>query len=72
MRTKQNAVIRGVNKLYGTNVTASDLRGAAGLIIAALNADGTTVIDGIEYLERGYENLIENLCKLGANITYTS
>lgn len=69
---ERNAVIRGVNKLYGTNVTASDLRGAAGLIIAALNADGTTVIDGIEYLERGYENLIENLCKLGANITYTS
>ena len=69
---ERNAVIRGVDKLYGTNVTASDLRGAAGLIIAALYADGTTVIDGIEYLERGYENFVENLCKLGAKITYTS
>jgi len=69
---ERNAVIRGVNKLYGTNVTATDLRGAAGLIVAGLCADGTTVIDGIEYLERGYENLIENLCKLGAEISYTS
>ena len=69
---ERNAVIRGVDKLYGTNVTASDLRGAAGLIIAGLHADGITVIDGIEYLERGYENFIENLCKLGAKITYTS
>ena len=69
---ERNAVIRGVDKLYGTNVTASDLRGAAGLIIAALYADGTTVIDGIEYLERGYENFVENLCNLGAKITYTS
>ena len=69
---ERNAVIRGVNKLYGTSVTATDLRGAAGLIIAGLCADGITVIDGIEYLERGYENFIENLCKLGAEITYTS
>ncbi len=69
---ERNAVIRGVDKLYGTNVTATDLRGAAGLIIAGLYADGITVVDGIEYLERGYENFIENLCELGAEITYTS
>ena len=69
---ERNAVIRGVDKLYGANVTASDLRGAAGLIIAGLMAEGNTVVDGIEYLERGYENFIENLNKLGAHIIYTS
>ena len=69
---ERNAIIRGVRKLYGTNVTATDLRGAAGLIVAGLYADGVTVIDGIEYLERGYENFIENLNELGAEITYTS
>ncbi len=69
---ERNAVIRGVDKLYGANVTASDLRGAAGLIVAGLVADGDTVVDGIEYLERGYENFIENLNDLGAEIIYTS
>ena len=69
---ERNAVIRGVNKLYGANVTATDLRGAAGLIIAGLAAEGDTVVDGIEYLERGYEDFVENLNMLGAKITYTS
>ncbi len=67
---ERNAVIRGVKRLYGTNVSASDLRGAAGLIIAGLIADGVTVVDGIEYLERGYEDFIENLNKMGAVISY--
>lgn len=69
---ERNAVIRGVDKLYGANVTATDLRGAAGLIVAGLVADGDTVVDGIEFLERGYENFVENLNELGAEITYTS
>ena len=69
---ERNAVIRGVDKLYGANVTGTDLRGTAGLIVAGLVADGETVVDGIEYLERGYENLIENLNLLGADITYIS
>lgn len=69
---ERNAVIRGVDKLYGANVTATDLRGAAGLIVAGLVADGDTVVDGIEYLERGYDNFVENLNELGAQITYTS
>ncbi len=69
---ERNAIIRGVEKLYGTNVNATDLRGAAGLIIAGLAAEGETVVDGIEYLERGYENFIDNLNRLGAEITYTS
>ena len=69
---ERNAVIRGVKKLYGANVTANDLRGAAGLIVAGLGADGITVVDGIEYLERGYEDFVGNLCKLGVEINYTS
>ena len=69
---ERNAVIRGVDKLYGANVFASDLRGAAGLIIASLGADGVSVVDGIEFLERGYENFIENLNKMGAKISYVS
>ena len=69
---ERNAVIRGVDKLYGACVSGTDLRGTAGLIIAGLVADGETIVDGIEYLERGYENLIENLKVLGADITYIS
>lgn len=69
---ERNAIIRGVDKLYGTNVTASDLRGAAGLIVAGLAAEGDTVVDGVEYLERGYDSLVENLNSLGAKIIYTS
>ncbi len=69
---ERNAVIRGVDKLYGANVKAMDLRGAAGLIVAGLCADGDTVIDGIEYLERGYDSFIENLNSLGAEINYIS
>lgn len=69
---ERSAVIRGVDKLYGANVTAMDLRGAAGLIVAGLCADGNTVVDGIEYLDRGYDNFIENLNLMGADIIYIS
>ncbi|MBR0278124.1 MAG: UDP-N-acetylglucosamine 1-carboxyvinyltransferase [Clostridia bacterium] len=69
---ERNAIIRGVKHLYGANVTASDLRGAAGLIVAGLAAKGKTTVDGIEYLERGYEGFVENLNKLGADIIYIS
>ena len=69
---ERNAVIRGVKKLYGANVAAKDLRGAAGLIVAGLCANGTTIVDGIEYLDRGYEKFVENLNSLGADIIYIS
>lgn len=69
---ERNAIIKGVNNLYGTNVTATDLRSSAGLIIAGLCAEGKTIVDGIEYLDRGYDYFIENLNKLGANISYIS
>lgn len=69
---ERNAVIRGVEKLYGATVTATDLRSAACLIVAGLMAEGETVVHGIEFLERGYENFVENLNELGAKIIYTS
>ncbi len=62
------AYIEGVEKLHGANVTATDLRGGAGLVIAGLAAQGVTTVDGVEYIERGYENLVENLGILGADI----
>lgn len=61
------AVVRGVRKLFGCNVNASDLRSGAALVVAALNADGETVISNIDYIDRGYEKLEENLCLLGAD-----
>ena len=62
------AVVSGVRQLYAANVRANDLRGAAGLIAAALAAEGTTEISGIEYLERGYENFELLLSSLGAEV----
>lgn len=64
----KSAIIRGTRKLYGTNVKATDLRGGAALVLAGLIAKGSTKIDNIEYILRGYENLDEKLRKLGANI----
>lgn len=62
------AIIDGVNKLYAANVMATDLRASAGLIIAALVAQGETIIDRIYHLDRGYENIEHKLKKIGASI----
>lgn len=62
------AVIRGKNKLMGATVTARDLRGGAALVIAGLSAEGTTVIEGIDHIDRGYEDLHINLQQVGAQI----
>lgn len=62
------AVVEGVNSLYGASVDATDLRGAAALVIAGLCAEETTEINGIKYMERGYENLEVTLSALGADI----
>ena len=64
----RTAVIKGVRKLNRANVKATDLRGGAALVIAALVAKGRTTIDNIEYILRGYEKFDEKLRKLGANI----
>lgn len=62
------AVIRGVNTLEGTVVSASDLRASASLIIAGLMAKGKTIVKNIYHLDRGYENFEFKLNKLGAKI----
>lgn len=62
------AVVSGVKRLSGASVSATDLRGGAGLVIAALEAEGRSEISNIEYIDRGYENIEGKLSKLGANI----
>lgn len=62
------AVIKGVKKLHGADVVATDLRGGAAMCTSALAAKGKSKIDNIEYILRGYENLDKKLQSLGANI----
>ncbi len=62
------AVVRGVKRLYGASVRATDLRGGAAVVIAGLAAHGDTVIEDIYHIERGYEDICGNLRKLGADI----
>ncbi len=62
------AIIDGVRSLHGCEVRACDLRAGAAMVIAALAAEGTTVIEDAQYIERGYEDIIGKLTALGANI----
>ena len=64
----KTAIVTGAEKLHGATVTAKDLRAGAALVIAGLAAEGTTCVKNIHYIERGYENLIEKLSALGADI----
>jgi UDP-N-acetylglucosamine 1-carboxyvinyltransferase len=64
----RTAVIKGVKRLSGATVNSTDLRGGAALVTAALNAKGTTTVQNIEYILRGYEKLYEKLQNLGAKI----
>ena len=64
----KTAIIKGTRKLYGSKVKATDLRGGASLVLAGLAAKGTTKVENIEYILRGYENLEEKLNNLGAEI----
>ncbi len=64
----KTATINGREKLKGNTVVARDLRAGAALVIAGLVAEGTTRVENIHYIERGYENLVEKLTALGANI----
>ena len=63
-----SAVVRGVERLQGASVMATDLRASAGLVIAGLVAEGETVVDRIYHLDRGYEALEAKLGALGARI----
>jgi UDP-N-acetylglucosamine 1-carboxyvinyltransferase len=62
------AIVKGVVKLTGAKVMATDLRASACLVIAGLIAEGQTVIDRIYHLDRGYERIEDKLCALGARI----
>lgn len=66
------AVIEGVDRLYGRTVEARDLRGGAALVTAGLIAEGETVIHGVKYINRGYENMPLKLKNLGADISETN
>ncbi|MEO8485407.1 MAG: UDP-N-acetylglucosamine 1-carboxyvinyltransferase [Betaproteobacteria bacterium] len=63
------AIVRGVPRLDGANVMATDLRASACLVIAGLVAEGATTIDRIYHLDRGYERIEEKLAALGASIS---
>ncbi|MFG0213255.1 UDP-N-acetylglucosamine 1-carboxyvinyltransferase [Brevibacillus porteri] len=65
----RSAVIEGGSKLNGAKVVASDLRAGAALFIAGLATNGTTELEGLEHIDRGYENLVGKLQALGADIT---
>jgi UDP-N-acetylglucosamine 1-carboxyvinyltransferase len=66
------AVVRGVEKLNGATVMATDLRASASLIVAGLAAEGQTLVDRIYHLDRGYEMLSEKLQALGAKASRVS
>ena len=65
---EKTAIVTGMPRLRGTTVRARDLRAGAALVIAGLSAEGTTYVENIHYIERGYENIIEKLQSLGAKI----
>jgi UDP-N-acetylglucosamine 1-carboxyvinyltransferase len=64
----RTAVIRGVKRLHGADVTAGDLRGGAALVIAALGAEGLSNVYDLSYVDRGYADFEYKLRRLGANI----
>jgi len=63
------AIIDGVARLHGAVVSAPDLRAGAALALAGLAAQGRTLIEQAEYIDRGYENFVEKLTALGADVT---
>ena len=62
------ALVNGVQKLSGAKVMATDLRASASLVIAAMCADGETLIDRIYHLDRGYDRMESKLTAVGANV----
>ena len=62
------AIVEGVDHLKGAPVRALDLRAGAAMVIAGLVAEGTTQVEDVVYIERGYENIVDKLVNLGADI----
>ena len=67
----KTAVIEGVNRLSGAECKATDLRGGAALVIAALCAEGESRIGEIHHIERGYDDIVKTLKGVGADINYS-
>ena len=63
-----SAMVRGVEKLAGAQVMATDLRASVSLVLAGLAAEGETVVNRVYHLDRGYERLEEKLAACGADI----
>ncbi|MBX3380725.1 MAG: UDP-N-acetylglucosamine 1-carboxyvinyltransferase [Phycisphaeraceae bacterium] len=68
MRQGPTVIVSGVRKLVGAPVMASDLRASAGLVLAGMAAEGTTTINRVYHLDRGYEKMEDRLASLGAHI----
>ncbi len=64
-----SAIIRGVDKLHGAEVMATDLRASVALVLAGLAAEGETILNRVYHLDRGYENIVEKLGNCGARIS---
>jgi len=64
----RTALVRGVRRLQGASVTCTDVRAAAALVIAGLNASGETTLDGLDHLDRGYDRMAQKLAAVGADI----
>ncbi len=62
------AVVEGVRKLTGAPVTSTDLRGGAALVVAGLSAEGRTEVSGLHHIDRGYQDIENNLRAMGADI----
>ena len=66
--TGSSAIVSGPTPLHGTRVRALDVRAGAAVLLAALVAQGTTIIDDVYHLDRGYERLTEKLHGLGVEV----
>ncbi|MCG3124028.1 MAG: UDP-N-acetylglucosamine 1-carboxyvinyltransferase [Phycisphaerales bacterium] len=71
-RQGPTVIVSGVRQLKGAPVMASDLRASACLVLAGLAAEGTTIVNRVYHLDRGYEKMEEHLCGVGAKITRVS
>ncbi len=69
-RRNNSVYIEGISDIYAASVKAPDLRGGAALLIAALGADGESLVDGIDFIRRGYQNIVSSYRNLGADIKY--
>lgn len=64
------AIVTGVDELSSATVYAQDLRGGAAIVLAALRANGTSTVENVVHIERGYEDFWQNLCAINCDVTY--